>query len=421
MTPTARATDTQTSVGAARLRSIDALRGAAALAVVLYHVAGQMPDGGAGGLFARVLDAAFRRAAGFGYAGVFLFFVISGFCIHLSQARARAAGLAARVEFRPFWRRRVRRLYPPYLAALLLSLAVAAATVGLPLTRHFTWDVASHLLMVHNFDPRTCYSISSVFWTLAVEEQLYLAYFLLLSLRGRRGWRATLAVCFAARAAWLALTVALRETAGVELPFAESAAAHWFAWALGALAVESAYGLVALPRWCRDLRVGAAALAAAAALAYAQDAADLPRGPQEAVWLLLHPAWSFGFFVLLNRAVASERGRARGFGPPRAFAWLAAVGVVSYSLYLTHPLVLLLAWRVEWVPLPPLAIYLLVVAPLCLAFAWLFFQLFERPFLARPARGAAAFGRGDAARPRDNATNAHDARAAAAEVVPAEV
>ncbi|MCA1613052.1 MAG: hypothetical protein LC800_02625 [Acidobacteria bacterium] len=54
---------------------------------------------------------------------------------------------------------------------------------------------------------------------------------------------------------------------------------------------------------------------------------------------------------------------------------------------------LLFAWRFERLPLPPLAVSLLVLTPLCLAFAWLFFRLFERPFMsrraARPLRDAA--------------------------------
>ena len=37
------------------------------------------------------------------------------------------------------------------------------------------------------------------FWTLAIEEQLYLAYFLLLFLRVRWGWGVTIAVCLFAR------------------------------------------------------------------------------------------------------------------------------------------------------------------------------------------------------------------------------
>lgn len=392
MTPPA---DIQASDGSTRLRGIDALRGAAALAVVLYHSAAQTPGGGdAVNVLSRALGAAVRFAAGYGYVGVFLFFVISGFCIHLNYAKARAAGRDQRIAFLPFWRRRVRRLYPPYLVAFFLSLAMMAATVGLPPTRLFAWDVASHLLMLHNFDPRTCYSISSVFWTLAVEEQLYLAYFPLLFVRRRWGWAATLVCCFAARAAWYAAGELSRAAAGVEIPVAESAAVHWFTWGLGALAVEGAFGVVTLPRWTRDLRVGALALLAAAALAHVQDARDVSRPLRDIIWLLLHPAWGCGFFILINRVVAAERGWARRPGVARrgaglaavsVAAGLAAVGVVSYSLYLTHPLVLLLAWRFEALPLPPLVISLLVLTPLCLAFAWLFFQLFERPFMSRPA------------------------------------
>ena len=43
-----------------------------------------------------------------GSLGVPRFFVISGFCIHLRWARE------GRIDYRDFWRRRVRRLYPPY-------------------------------------------------------------------------------------------------------------------------------------------------------------------------------------------------------------------------------------------------------------------------------------------------------------------
>lgn len=398
----------QPSAGSTRLRGIDALRGAAALAVVLYHAAGRpTADGGGDGVGA-ALGGAVRFAAGYGYVGVFLFFVISGFCIHLNYAKARAAGRDEPIEFLPFWRRRVRRLYPPYLVALSLSLALMAATVGLPLTRFVAWDVASHLLMLHNFDTRTCYSISSVFWTLAVEEQLYLAYFLLLFVRRRWGWAATLGVCLAARVAWFAGGELLRALAGVEVPVTESAAVHWFTWGLGALAVEAAFGVVTLPRWTRDLRFGAAALLLAAALAHVQDARVVSRALHDATWLLLHPAWGLGFFVLINRAVAAEREWVRRLSVPRLVAGLAAVGVVSYSLYLTHPLVLLFAWRFEELPLPSLVVRLLVLAPLCLVFAWLFFQLFERPFMSRRAarlRGVAA-----------DAPNAPAADALAAEV-----
>jgi peptidoglycan/LPS O-acetylase OafA/YrhL len=69
----------------ARLRGIDALRGAAALGVVFYHAVAQgdqfLPNN-----FFRYPIRVVQFATSFGYIGVFLFFVISGFCIHLQWA-----------------------------------------------------------------------------------------------------------------------------------------------------------------------------------------------------------------------------------------------------------------------------------------------------------------------------------------------
>ena len=381
-TTEAQATGDAATSGATRLRGIDALRGAAALAVVLYHAAGQSAHADTG-VVARWLGDSVRAVAAQGYAGVFLFFVISGFCIHLNFARQQAGGRSARIEFLPFWRRRLRRLYPAYLVALALSLAVAYVTGFLPLTRFLAWDVSAHLLMLHNFDARTSYSINSVFWTLAIEEQLYLAYFLLLYVRRRWGWARTLALALAARAAWLILANTLRNAVGVNLPVAEAAAVHWFTWALGALAVESAYGLVSLPRWTRDLRVGVCALACALVLDHYQPPLEWNRVLRDAAWFAAHPAWGLGFFVVVNRAVAAERSWRASRSAPRAVAVAAGVGVISYSLYLTHPLVLLEMWRFEWPQVPPLAVALFVMTPLCVAFAWLFYRACERPFLAR--------------------------------------
>src|ERR1041384_5925331 len=101
-----------------RLRGIDALRGAAALGVVFYHAVDQSQKA----LPNNVLQYPFRvvqSVSSLGYIGVFLFFVISGFCIHLQWARSTAAGVKPEIRFSPFWKRRIRRLYPPYLIALL--------------------------------------------------------------------------------------------------------------------------------------------------------------------------------------------------------------------------------------------------------------------------------------------------------------
>src|SRR5688500_1389308 len=91
---------------ARRLTSIDALRGIAALAVVLTHIPREHRGRIDGTFFAFLpID--------FGTLGVPLFLVISGFCIHLAVARRALEGHSASVDWAAFWKRRFYRLYPP--------------------------------------------------------------------------------------------------------------------------------------------------------------------------------------------------------------------------------------------------------------------------------------------------------------------
>ena len=327
-----------------RLQSIDALRGIAALGVVLYHAVLTTPNPVPGNFF-RWPVKLLQFGTSFGYVGVFLFFVISGFCIHLQWAKSRALGKPQDIQFGSFWRRRIRRLYPPYLIAFALFLLMAALSVGINVTHFLVYDVVMHLLMLHNLDPQTCYSINGVFWTLAIEEQLYLAYFLLLFLRTRWGWGPTLLICGLARVGWFFFGHALWITTGIGTPVPEAAASHWFTWALGALAVEAAFGLIKLPKWCRNLWIGGLALLLASATSLLLPIWHKDTQLHDVTWLLMHPIWGLGFFILINRAVQAERswtarlphpgvvaGRAARI-LPRMVAIVASIGVFSYSLY----------------------------------------------------------------------------------------
>src|SRR5688500_12259835 len=365
-----------------RLRSIDALRGIAALGVVLYHAIERGPSALPNNLFDYPVRA-LQFISSYGYIGVFLFFVISGFCIHLQWAKAKATGVEPDVRFVPFWKRRLRRLYPPYIIALALFLLVAYSYGELNFTHFFFYDVVMHLLMLHNLDPQTCYSINGVFWTLAVEEQLYLAYFLLLFLRTRWGWGPTLIICALARVGWFFLGHAFWLTTGVATPVPEAAASHWLTWGLGALAVEAALGLVQLPGWCRNLWFGGVAIVVASAISVL-----LPFMPKDTLlhdgaWMLMHPMWGLGFFILVNRAVQSERSWLSKLQQPRLVTIAASIGVFSYSLYLTHELVIMQSWRftIHWLPL--IVNTILIATPASIAFAWLFYRFCEKPYMRK--------------------------------------
>lgn len=319
-----------------RLQSIDFLRGLAALSVLCHHAInfgwGQnMPMQVR---WFRWIHAVVDR----GSLGVPLFFVISGYCIHLQWARGRAAGQSGEIDYARFWRRRLLRLYPPYFVMLCVSMGLVALAAwtghATPLVTRYpepraawmTWDFLAHALMLHGLIPLFDQGGGNPpFWTLAREEYLYALYFLLLAWRRTRGPAFAVALSLgvglipvAALAPWLE-----RVPGGADwIPLVRtSALALWVQWSLGMWAAEADLGLAKIPGVFR--RIWAAPLWAAAALV-AQ--ARLP---------LLEPAlWGLAFFTLLNACVARER---EGRWPRIALArWLTGAGLFSYSIYLVH-------------------------------------------------------------------------------------
>ena len=370
----------------ARLRSIDALRGVAAMGVVLYHAVEQggkiLPDN-----FLRYPIKLVQLVSSFGYIGVFLFFVISGFCIHLQWARAHAAGQESTIPFGAFWKRRIRRLYPPYIIALGLYLLLTAWTVGIDVSHFFIYDVAMHLFMLHNLDPHTCYSINGVFWTLAIEEQLYLAYFLLLFVRRRWGWTTTLVMCLIGRVGWMVFSNVVWRKTGIGVPVPEAAASHWFTWALGALGVEAMFGVVRLPGWLKNLRLAALLVVSASAISH-----FLPFIPKDTLWhnvswFLIHPMWGVGFLIVVNRAVIAEKSWIRTVKLPTLVTLFGTLGVFSYSIYLTHELAIMQSWQFVNPWLPRLGNTFFVVIPATILFAWVFFWFCEKPYMRTTKSG----------------------------------
>ena len=118
--------------------SIDAFRGIAALWVVMCHsclgvIQSRYPQLRHQPLFAISID---------GFLGVQIFFVISGFCI----ANAAAATLQRGSATISFVRARLRRIYPPYFFATLLSVLLSLVAVYLVAHGHLH---GSHMARVN--------------------------------------------------------------------------------------------------------------------------------------------------------------------------------------------------------------------------------------------------------------------------------
>jgi peptidoglycan/LPS O-acetylase OafA/YrhL len=172
---------------------------------------------------------------------------------------------------------------------------------------------------------------------------------------------------------------------GFGIPIPESAAAHWFTWALGAIGVEVMFGLIRLRGWSRDLRLATLLIVAAAAVG-----SYLPSIPKDtflhnASWFLIHPLWGLGFFIVVNRMVLAEDGWLRQARLPSLVSIFSTLGVFSYSIYLTHELVIMQSWRWTNPAWLQVANVFVVVIPATVVFAWVFFWFCEKPFIVKGA------------------------------------
>ncbi|WP_417069587.1 acyltransferase family protein [Niveibacterium terrae] len=144
-----------------RLLEVDALRGLAALAVMLFHYSTRFES-----LFGHSSELSWSFPHGF--YGVNLFFMISGFVILMTLARTR----------RPmdFVVSRFSRLFPAYWVAVLLAFAVTSLA-GLPGKTVGLGDALLNLTMVHTWFDRPL--VDNVYWTLGVEMIFYVQAFTL--------------------------------------------------------------------------------------------------------------------------------------------------------------------------------------------------------------------------------------------------
>ncbi len=155
---------------------------------------------------------------GGGYVGVDVFFVISGYVI--TQLLLREASKGMRLGLADFYSRRVRRIVPAATATLVGTLVVSEVALGGRLDPNLPGDVRWASLFAANFRliatgsnyfvPGVHPSLITPFWSLAVEEQFYLAFPVIVFLiaryvaPGRRLWvlSVTLGAGVAASAWW---------------------------------------------------------------------------------------------------------------------------------------------------------------------------------------------------------------------------
>lgn len=186
-----------------RILALDGIRGLAILIVTVYRFTKEaFPASFVGNAAANVIEA--------GSLGVDLFFVLSGFLITGILLQAKGTDN----YFSRFYFRRSLRIFPLYfltLTGLLIFLPIVSGSSDLfsEATKHqaFLWTYTSNLKMA--WENQWCFGYLDHFWSLAVEEQFYLVWPLVIFFASTRLLKITLfgvVICAFARALFCALS-----------------------------------------------------------------------------------------------------------------------------------------------------------------------------------------------------------------------
>lgn len=337
---------------------IQGLRAIAVLSVVAYHASASLMPGG--------------------YVGVDIFFVISGYLITGILTAEIDRG---QFSLASFYERRVRRLFP----ALFVMLAACFAAGAIWMTpweyEEFSKTALGAVFFVSN---AVFYKLTDYFadladfkpllhtWSLAIEEQFYLLFPLLLFAGQRYARKWVLPLVLLIGALSLALCIWMtginRAMAFFMTPY------RAFELAIGAAAALSA-GRSPFNGRVREIAAGAGLALIVGSLLLLNDDAAFPG------WLALPPCAGAALIILAGEKADTAVGRLLGLAP------IVFVGNLSYSLYLWHWPVLAFGKLATAGPLGPVATGLAVT--LAFALAWASYRWIEKPLMRSQTQATA--------------------------------
>jgi len=329
---------------------IDGLRALAVLSVVIFH--------------------AFPRRLSGGFIGVDIFFVISGFLISTIILGNLQNDSFSYLEF---YRRRIRRIFPALVVVLLACLGLGwfgllageYQQVGMHtlggigfISNLMLWNEAGY----DYFNTASQSKPLLHLWSLAIEEQFYIVWPLLLVVLWKRRWNFTGVACGIALVSFCFNVLSFPEHA--QAAFYSPLSRFWELMIGGVLAYALMYKADSMARYANAQSALGMALVVAG-LVFINNERAFPG------WWALLPTGgaalliSAGPLAWLNRTVLSN---------PLA-VWF---GKISYPLYLWHWPLLSLAtlWNNQETPESPVRLGLVMLA---IALAWLTYRFIEQP------------------------------------------
>jgi peptidoglycan/LPS O-acetylase OafA/YrhL len=361
----------------ARFAGIDGLRGVACLMVLWFHVWYCLKSES---VWQSVTIGSHHlslwRPLTLGYGGVDIFFVLSGFCLSFPVFSRTDRP----VRWDKYFVSRVRRIVPPYWAALLLFASMSLLARHYRVDAYFgdelEWPGKTGIVLGAVFWKRV---LSWPFWTLVVEWRWYFVFPLCIWLCRKAGGLTLVlvSILLSAVSMWLKFGAGL----GWTIDWTQGVFRYLPLFAFGMYAAELALsgGRTTAERFIVDNARWGLLLCLAALLLLPPDS--------EQMWIwqgTIRRISTFGilaFFATVTAVRDVTIARILGCKP------LVWIGSFSYSLYLVHlPFVQLAAHisrRYARSGSELLVMYAVVAPVVIILGAYLFFLLFERPFLRR--------------------------------------
>lgn len=369
-----------------RNHRVDVLRGLAVLGVLLIHTQNAWYLGAGSdwpsGERLRMRDhwlGILSMPVSFGFLGLNLFFLLSGFCIHLWTVQ-RQGSFGWTFPYKQFIARRLVRLYPAYVGAIAFSLLCLGIAEGIRIyllgyesISRYVLNVSlveqtfRYLTFTHTLKVETFGGYNLPLYTMAIEFHFYLLYPLVLWGFRRWGMLMTVAIVTALSLGCLVTVLMVDEPRFSRLVM-DSVLVRWPEWVLGCVLAE---------QWIRrrnpwsavqGMALGAIGLSAGA---YVQIVHNIQ----------VNILWTAGLYFLVVWYLLEWDGQ-----KSLAEGWLSRLGLISYSVYLLHSPIL----RICAILMPPepqrllvhLGVYGLVV-PCIILTGYGFFKILEEPFLTR--------------------------------------
>lgn len=352
------------------IRSLDGVRAIAILLVMAFHF----------GIIR------------FGWMGVQLFFVLSGFLISSILLKEKESPLPLSARLKKFWIRRSLRIFPPYYIYLLVFVVIYSWIVfpeGYPHDLPYLFTYTFNLTRISNAWHES--PVYTHFWSLCVEEQFYLFFPFVIFLLSRKTLRVVLVVV-------LLVTPVFRWLFGQYLvmrglpSFQVFDVIYWFPLShLDAFFTGTAIGLFRLKDRVRQpllLFIAALAITLAAGLTnywYENHGHTLftsmgynfgDTNSYQHIWYYTALNFCAGALILL--LVSSPQALITKILENNI---LVAIGKVSYGMYIYH-------WVIQtqiisaWIPVDDHNKYWLFLAdvPVVFGISWLSFHLIEKRF-----------------------------------------